>query len=363
MIKKRKVSIRVVGDRFIVDYRDFQNKRHRAFYKTKKEALRAKSEAEFLLSVGPATQAPIVVEKPITQISIKEAINRYVQVRGLEKKPDYRRTEKWHFELFFDFMCVRGNFEWLHEIDEMAIDNFAADLNSKRAGSTVNRVFATLRPFFKKCVRWGLIAKSPTDHFQKKTEDVVPIRAWPKDLKKAVIEKLHPKVLDVIHFQSITGCRPADAWRTNWGDLDFERRLVRFRNFKGGRVSETYWPMPDELHTRLYTRYQALRREFKARDDDPVFLNLKGQRWTTDALSKHVREAIRACGVEDKSLYGLRHTFITELVDLGVHPRDIKELARHRKFETTIRYTQRNVEHLREVVNRSTEAQKIALEG
>lgn len=370
VMRKRKVNVREVDGMFVVDYRDHSNKRHRAKFRTIEAAEYHAAGVSYTLEMERngkkvptvSVQAPPPVEA-LSKKSIKEAIKFYCETCLDETKEHFRRTEKWHFGKFFVFMVNDQKLRTIDEVDLKSLDRFRADLRKKKGfqAATINRMFATYSPFFDKCLAWGLIAKSPIDGIKKLEEEVPQIKKWTPQQKAELIEKIPGWAKECLYFMAHLGCRPIDVRRANWGHIDDERRTIEFTSRKGGRIYTASSPIPDIIWAFLSTKRETERRKFRARPEDPIFTMARGQRMSVNALGRIVREFRGVHG--DITPYGLRHAFIDALVDMNVHSRDIQILARHRKFETTTRYTHRSNEHLAEVVNRLSNAQDLKMGG
>jgi site-specific recombinase XerD len=368
VVKKRKVRIYEENGKWKTDYRDLANKRHRATFEAEKEAqAHAKKITATVDALGLLQNEGIKLEPEklvLSEMSVKDAINKYVLIKKGNSE-HYSRSEKYHFEELYLFLVNGKGLAKLHEVEKIHLEEFRAKfLKDSKKASYINRMFATFSPFFKSCVSWGLIAKNPMEGLKKLEEDVPKILEWTKTDKKKVIGEIPQKwVAESLFLLAHLGCRPIDIQRANWGHVSFDKKTIVLTSRKGGKVYETETPLSDEVLNYLVARRDLLKRSFKAKDGDPIIVNSKGNRVTKDALGDVLREFRKKHGLKDLTAYGLRHAFINGLVDLGVHSRDIQILARHRKFETTTRYTHRSNEHLRGVVNRSSEAQILKVGG
>jgi len=366
--RKRNVKIVIRRGRYVVEYRDDTGRRPRPSFATKKEAEEHKREVELAFEgyisltrnrpAHPVQNQQSDSAKELPAITLKEAIRRCTDVINAKRMKETRTTEKYHFERLWVWMTNAKKIQFIADIQSMHIEEFQSVLlagNGKRpplAASTVNRMFATYSVLFKKCLSWGLIAKSPMDGIKDLPERPATIRTWTPAQLKTVIEKLPTWASEAEYFIARTGCRPVDVERARFRDIDIERRRIRFTSFKGSQIYESFLPMSEDLVLFLTDIRERARRKFRGKDDDLVFVNTRGEPVTHNALGKALR-AIREGNKELEGLtsYGLRHSFIDALVDMGIHPRDIQLLARHRKFETTTRYTHRKSDHLRSIVN------------
>lgn len=349
-MRKRKIKINEVNGRYQIDYRDLNNKRHRKRFNTLRDAEAAADEIRYSLLykkklefVGPPSALS-------SEITIKEAINRYVETSCNKRSGHFKRTERWHFERLFVFLVNSQGINKLKQVETFSLEAFKAHLRNEVGckGSTINRMFATYSPFFKKCHSWGLLARNPMDGLNKEKEIPPNINRWSPEQRLYMIEKVPLWAKECLGFMAVTGCRPIDICRAKWGDVNFEEKSIRFISKKGNLVSDSYFPLADSLLQFLANKRKVARRKFQAHDHHLIFKNSRGEPVTTDCLGKQVR---KVRGEANITLYGLRHAFIDDLINMNINPRDVQLLARHKKFETTIRYTHRKNDHLRSVVN------------
>lgn len=404
--KQRKVTICLRRGRYVVDHRDENGKRQRPSFDSIEEAEAEKKRIELAFEGFVPADTVMVIdrtnsafrvtepESKIPETTLKDAIKRYRDIASGRHMDGTRRNSKYHFEDLFVYLVNEQKVVNIGDVSLLHLESFQAHLlkgtpeRAPLAASTVNRIIhGTLSPFFNKCVAWGLIAKSPmlgpdgklgVKRLPEMPSDIKP---WKPEQIKIAINLLPPHVSEAEYFISDTGCRPIDACRSVWGDVSLDERKIKFTSYKGGKIRVTWAPMSDSLYEFLVAHKDRARRKFRAKDSDPVFMNTKGRPITTaylgDALAKirdgckHTahhkgKKKCKGCDLCDGipelqglTNYGMRHGFIDGLVSLGIHPRDIQLLARHSKFEMTTRYTHRNNDHLRSVVNNASQVRSV----
>ena len=133
-----------------------------------------------------------------------------------------------------------------------------------------------------------------------------------------------------------------------WGDVELEERYLLVRRAvvrgivglpKSGKIRRI------DLSTQLCTELQSRRevRELEAlangetfRLDEPVFLSPMGLRWDERNLEKPWHRALKASGVRKIRLHDLRHTFASQLIEQGAHPKYIQEQLGHASITMTM---------------------------
>ena len=156
------------------------------------------------------------------------------------------------------------------------------------------------------------------------------------------------------------GLRVSELTGLNLLDIDQRERILRVRGkgnkerivpygAKAQEALEKYWP----------AREQLLRQVNGAnRNGDPhaqaVFLNYAGRRLTQRSVGRIVKKYVRLVNVNwDLHPHSLRHAFATHLLADGADLRAIQELLGHQSLSTTQRYTHASIRQLMEVYDQA----------
>ena len=230
--------------------------------------------------------------------------------------------------------------------DANQIRSFLAFLTEREySKATAARKLATLRSFYKFCLRRGYIQTNP----------VATIRT-PKQ------EKRLPKFLDISQIQKLL-CTPDDT--TLLGARD--RAMLETLYSTGVRVSELVAlnvddldPVNGQLRVRGKGRKEritpigptavtAIRRYLDMRQKDPrntsfdraaMFVNKHGQRLSTRSVRRKLDKYLSEAGLDPSiSPHTLRHTFATHMLNNGADLRSVQELLGHQSLSTTQVYT------------------------
>jgi len=81
---------------------------------------------------------------------------------------------------------------------------------------------------------------------------------------------------------------------------------------------------------------EALSNGVTLRLDEPVFLSPMGFRWDERNLEKMWHRTLKVSGIRKIRLHDLRHTFASQLIEQGVHPKYIQEQLGHASITMTM---------------------------
>jgi len=264
--------------------------------------------------------------------------------------------------------------------------------------SSIARKLATLRSFFKYCVREGLLKESParlvpTPKLPKRIPSVLSaeeMNAFLNQLapslsglgtaageilavsratrnktpKTRLVEEglLLPRDRALLELLYAAGLRVSELTGLNLVDIDQRERMLRVRGKGnkervvpyGGKAQEAldkYWPLRHELLLQS-AGSRASRRA--APHTEAVFLNYAGRRLTQRSVGRIVKKYVRLVNVNwDLHPHSLRHAFATHLLADGADLRAIQELLGHQSLSTTQKYTHASIRQLMDIYDKS----------
>jgi integrase/recombinase XerC len=234
----------------------------------------------------------------------------------------------------------------LLKVDANQIRAFLSFLHEREySKATAARKLATLRSFYKFCMRKGLITNNPVASIRTPKQE----KRLPKFLDIEQIRKLLSTPDDstllgardraMLETLYSTGVRVSELVALNVEDVDTAGECLRIRG-KGRKERVT--PIgPTALH--------AIRKYLEMRQHDPrnttfdkqaLYVNKHGQRLSTRSVRRKLDKYLLICGLDPSiSPHTLRHTFATHMLNNGADLRSVQELLGHQSISTTQVYT------------------------
>lgn len=272
----------------------------------------------------------------------------------------------------------------LDEVDHKVVREYVASMyDQKLERATVARRLASLRTFFKFCVREKYARQNParlvaTPKLPKRVPRVLTaeeLNAFLDNLGKGpsspqsrrgrrptarseeeakVILKRDRAILELLYA---SGLRVSELVGLDLGSIDRRGQMLRVLGkgrkervvpygAKAQAALEAYWPVREEILAHPPSRTKPA--------PEAVFLNHRGGRLTDRSVLTVVKKYARLANVNwDMHPHSLRHAFATHLLADGADLRAIQELLGHVSLSTTQRYTQASIRQLMEVYDKA----------
>jgi len=266
--------------------------------------------------------------------------------------------------------------------------------------SSVARKLASLRSFFKYCVREGHLKDSParlvpTPKLPKRIPSVLsaeemngfldqlasmhapgaaggelpakrPATTATDSLvmprrKRRDESLLLPRDRALIELLYAAGLRVSELTGLNLADIDQKERILRVRGkgnkerivpygSKAQEALERYAPVREQL----ILQASGGSEEGSAPHFDAVFLNYAGRRLTQRSVGRIVKKYVRLVNINwDLHPHSLRHAFATHLLADGADLRAIQELLGHQSLSTTQKYTHASIRQLMDIYDKA----------
>ncbi len=239
------------------------------------------------------------------------------------------------------------------------------------SATTVRKYRVMLKQAFGAAVAMGLLAKNPADGLEPIREDTPEVRWLTASEQAALLETARVDALGKPSRMYLpvllalgTGMRRGELLALRWADVDFahERVTVRRglqkgkdgpkyrRGGKGGKgrvvaLPATLLPLLT-AHREEQARLRAAAGEHW-KDGDLIFCGATGEPWNLDGFHSSWRRArVRAKLPDDVHFHCLRHTYATELLLAGVHPKIVSEALGHSTVRMTLDRYSHAIPHL-----------------
>jgi len=282
----------------------------------------------------------------------------------------------------------------LESISHHIIREFVAHLHDCRLEkSSIARKLASLRSFFKYCVREGLLRENParlvpTPKLRKRIPSVIsaeemngflnqlPQLAPPAEgvalrqqqaNERRAPPRLEPLLLRrdraLLELLYAAGLRVSELTGLNVVDVDQKEQVLRVRGkgnkerivpygSKAQEALEKYWPLREQLLAKTHGARGGPGSAVPHRQ--AVFLNYDGRRLTERSVGRIVKKYVRLVNVNwDMHPHSLRHAFATHLLADGADLRAIQQLLGHESLATTQKYTHASIRQLMETYDKS----------
>ena len=280
-------------------------------------------------------------------------------------------------------------------ITHLMIREYVGHLHSQGLEkSSIARKLASLRSFFKFCVRQGMLKENParlvaTPKLPKRIPSVLsaeemngflnqlvktrsPASAARGPLSRERRPHTRPRPGEdeslllcrdraLLELLYAAGLRVSELTGLNLADMDRKECMLRVRGKGnkerivpyGGKAREAldaYWPVRD----RLLLEATRQRRRRGPSHAEAVFLNYAGGRLTQRSVGRIVKKYVRLANTNwDLHPHSLRHAFATHLLADGADLRAIQELLGHQSLSTTQKYTHASIRQLMDIYDKS----------
>ncbi|MEK7710281.1 MAG: site-specific tyrosine recombinase/integron integrase [Planctomycetota bacterium] len=234
----------------------------------------------------------------------------------------------------------------LRETQTEQVKAFLAFLGTQSySKSTIARKLATLRSFYKFCMRRGYVKNHPLATIRTPKQE----KRLPKFLEVDKITKLLSTPDDntmlgardraMLEVLFSTGVRVSELVDLNFGDVEFEGRTIRVRG-KGKKQRTT--PIGPTALAAVQKYLQLRRADARSAnfDQQALFVNKHGQRLSTRSVRRKLDKYLVQAGLDPSiSPHTLRHSFATHMLANGADLRSVQELLGHQSISTTQIYT------------------------
>ena len=297
----------------------------------------------------------------------------FVRYLELEKQASEHTVDGYSRDIsqFAELMGLDlATFEGWESIDLAAARDYLMRLRKNPlANTSVKRKLASLRSFWRFMQREGAVAGNPFRELAspKRAQTLPKVVATGAidalvnavdtyydrmlaerlilDEAKAALARARDRALTEVIYSG--GLRIGEALNLDMGDVDMLAMVLKVRG-KGAkeRLSALGKPAVKALDA-----YFRLRRTYCGNGkNDPVFVNIEGNRLTARSYQRNLKNYLLTAGLPpDLTPHKLRHSFATHLLDAGADLRSVQELLGHSSLSSTQVYTHVSINRLKSV--------------
>lgn len=236
------------------------------------------------------------------------------------KKNRAGETYRWYFDRLQSFVLTIDPDLTVASFKPFHVQSWV-DAHEYWLNGTRRNAIASVKRVFLWAEEQGYIERSPIAHLRKpkcgKKETVVPEAHYEKMLTLTRDQSFR----DLLTVTWETGCRPQESLRVEARHVDVANQRWMIPVTPG---------KPDNRIVYMTDNSMAIiRRLMRQYPEGKLFRNTGGIAWTTDAVNCRFHRLLPKLGIR-YSLYAIRHTWITRMLEAGVDSLTVAFLAGHK---------------------------------
>ena len=220
---------------------------------------------------------------------------------------------------------------------------------------TVEMMHRVLFSALKQAVRWGLLARNPAEAVDPPRPDYRELQVLTPDEASQLLDAVaRSKLYIPVLLAVTTGMRRGEILALRWKDIDLEQATLQVCRSLGQTKSGLYFAAPKTTRGRRSISLPAIAvealRRHKIRQAERYLANGVGNkgpeglvvcRWDGEplrpgSLSHHFQYVIQRAGLPRITFHALRHSHITHLLAMNVHPKVAADRAGHSSVKVTL---------------------------
>lgn len=289
------------------------------------------SNAEATQLGGGAVQIP----------TLEELKDEFLRKSEVECRPGVHKTNEIRIQHLLDFFdpdtpASKITLEWIEDYRNWRLKSVSP--------TTVNKEVIKLAQLLDIALAKKAIQENPARKIRRlrdlrerkprslTREEITNLLKAAKAEKRLFEGYAYPIIMTYLY----TGMRRNELLWLEWEDVDFEKRriTIQAKRERKGFVTKTGKARVVGLSKKLQSVFEQLGKKgrFIFGGDKPLM--------KPDGVTHAFRRLADKVGLpRSVTLHSLRHTYITHLMEKGINPRRVQELAGHKTFETTWRYS------------------------
>lgn len=251
---------------------------------------------------------------------LSEVISYYQDYHLTKHKYQYRADNLRFFDAYDLKDLRKKDIKEYAQLRRVTVSNGTINREISFARAAINRVNED----------YEIVLNNPFEKVRFVETDYIPNylnRLEYERLLKAAVETGNHNLHDFIVLLTMTGCRPIELMTLKWSNVHLDKHQFIVRNYYSKSKRTMYKYLNSVAYDLLVN---------KSRDGDYVFTSpITGDRYTT--FTKTFARCKARAGVSC-TMYDLRHTYASWLIQKGVGIYTIKDLLGHGDIDSTMRY-------------------------
>ncbi|MBR4178392.1 MAG: tyrosine recombinase [Bacilli bacterium] len=275
------------------------------------------------------------------EIDNKEYLNDFEEYLKIDKNYSKNTLESYIRDIRFFLEWVNKNIE---DISKKDIDNYILNALPNYNESSVNRIIASIKSFYKYLSIYKGLINVASDVSSLKRKKKLPKYLSIEEVDKLLDIKLetpfdyrNKTMLEVLYA---TGLRASELINLDIMNVDTANMVI---NVYGKGSKERIVPLSKLAVNYLNIYLNVYREKLFVKNQKPteaLFLNNHGNRITRQGLYKMIGETAKKQGINKEiTPHVLRHSFATHMIECGADIRSVQELLGHENVVTTEIYT------------------------
>ncbi len=285
------------------------------------EVIRAKMELALLKGGGDDA------------VSFRAVAKRYEDRRG-----GLSKTQAGHLNRLLRYW---DEYE-VDDIDQLAIDEYVADVHRDNKDSTVRRELNAMKAIINYGHSRGLCKEAK---FDLPPDGEGRCRYLSDAERTSMLNGCSGNMVRELTFLMYAGARLGEMINLTWSAINLDDGSVTLVSKKGksAKPKRRRVPLHKKVRDVLGTHGKAT---------ELVFVKNNGQRWDKTSFYDKFYEATDCAYIDDFTPHDCRHTFASHLVMNGADLRTVAELLGHSSLAMVMRYSHLSQGHLEDAVGR-----------
>ena len=294
------------------------------------------------------------------QIKFNEVVKQWLNYKkSFIKDSTYNKYLNKYKKYIKDYMLSY----YINQLTNNHIQNFILDLSKKTnyrtnkqlSLSTMRVVVYIIKSVFSFASKQGLITPIKIDfNIQKKKKKQIHVLQKQEQLilENYCINQINLYTLSIL-FCLYTGVRIGELCALKWNHIDFNNHLIiinqtvqRIQNKRENNISKTYLSITKPktvnslrripITSNLYTILKEYYNQNCEKNDSYIFNNQSNIPIDPRRIQKHFKTILLKLNLTSITFHGLRHTFATRCIELGMDIKTLSEILGHSNVATTM---------------------------